>query len=209
MTATGTAGNTNQDSVSAACQEAPAQRHEKQRSARKIAVVVVAVGLFVGLLSYGFLQDGDLPSTLLGRPAPSFALTDMDTGQPVTLEEFRGKPVVLNYWASWCTSCRKEHPNFVAAWRRYREQGVVFLGVLFQDTPENGRRFMEEMGGDWPTLLDPGSRTAMDYGVYGVPETFFIGRDGVVLSKQIGPSSYPMLLGRIEAMLKEPLTGAR
>lgn len=185
----------------------PEQTTPQPRRGWKIALVGAAIALFVGLLSYGFTQNADLPSTLIGRRAPNFTLLDMDTGQPVKLEDFSGQPVVLNYWASWCVSCRKEHPNFVAAWERYRDRGVVFLGVLFQDTAENGRSYMQEMGGGWPTLMDPGSRTALDYGVYGVPETFFIGRDGVVVSKRIGPSSYPMLLEQIDVLLDEPGQG--
>lgn len=187
---------------------APAEHPARPRRTWKVAAVVAAVTLFAGLLAYGFTQNGDLPSALIGRTAPDFTLADMDTGQPLSLRDLRGKVVVLNYWASWCVSCRKEHPNFVAAWDRYRDRGVVFVGVLFQDTADNARKYKKELGGDWPTVLDPGSRTALDYGVYGVPETFFIGRDGVIVKKQIGPTSYPQLIDRIEALLREPGKGS-
>lgn len=187
---------------------APVERTDRAGRVWKVFAVVVTVALFAGLLAYGFTQNGDLPSALIGRTAPDFALADMDTGQLLSLRDLRGKVVVLNYWASWCVSCRKEHPNFVAAWDRYRDRGVVFVGVLFQDTAGNAQKYMKELGGDWPTLLDPGSRTAMDYGVYGVPETFFIGRDGVVATKQIGPTSYPALIDRIEALLSAPGKGS-
>lgn len=186
--------------------ESPPQRRPKANRVWKLAAVIVVVALFAGLLAYGFTRDpGELPSVLVGRKAPGFSLTEMDTGERINLSDFEGKVVVLNYWASWCVACREEHPNFVAAWQRYRDRGVVFLGVLFQDSPANGRKYMEELGGDWPTALDPKSRTAIDYGVYGVPETFFIGRDGIVAHKQVGASSYPLLIERIEALLARPL----
>src|SRR5207253_647016 len=109
--------------------------------------------------------------------------------------------VIINFWASWCAACREEHPNLLAAWDRYRDQGVVLLGIDFQDSPGAAQAFMREMGGDWPILGDPGGRVALEYGVYGVPETFFIGRDGVVAYKQIGPSSYELLTDQIQRLL--------
>ncbi|MGH2376618.1 MAG: TlpA family protein disulfide reductase [bacterium] len=167
----------------------------------KITLTIVLTLSFAGLLAFGLTRDPrTLPSALAGRRAPTFSLEDMDTGETVSLNDLSGQIVVLNFWASWCVACRQEHPNFVAAWDRYRNRGVVFLGVLFQDTPENGRAYMEELGGGWPTLLDPGSRTAIDYGVYGVPETFFIGRDGVVRHKQVGATSYDLLVNWLERL---------
>ncbi|MDP8957430.1 MAG: TlpA family protein disulfide reductase [Actinomycetota bacterium] len=114
--------------------------------------------------------------------------------------------VVLNFWASWCQACREEHPGFVAAWNRYRDKGVVFLGILYNDSPRAAEATMEELGGDWPNLLDPGSRTALRYGVYGVPETFFIGADGTVAYKHIGATPYATVLDQIQRLLS---TGSR
>ena len=109
--------------------------------------------------------------------------------------------MVLNFWASWCVACRQEHPNLVAAWERYGDSGVVFLGVLYQDSPRYARQFMKELGGGWPTLLDPGGRTAISYGVAGVPETFFIGRNGRIAYKQVGYSAYELLATEVEALM--------
>jgi cytochrome c biogenesis protein CcmG/thiol:disulfide interchange protein DsbE len=92
----------------------------------------------------------------------------MVTGRLLSLDDFRGQVVVLNFLASWWAACREEHPGFVYAWNRYRDRGVIFLGIVFQDTPQSTRQYMREMGGDWPNVLDPASRTALDYGVYGV-----------------------------------------
>ncbi len=111
--------------------------------------------------------------------------------------------MVVNFWASWCAACREEHPALTAAWDRYSDQGVVLVGVDFQDRKGPALEFMREMGGDWPVVEDPGGRTALDYGVAGVPETFFIGRDGVIRFKQIGPSPYEVLTDQIQRLLDQ------
>lgn len=118
---------------------------------------------------------------LIGKPAPPFALRDLD-GSTVRLERFRGRPVVINFWASWCTPCRQEAPLF----RELSDQqatsgGLAMIGILFQETSDsNARNFLREFALTYPTLRDPGARTAIDYGVSGIPETVFIDRQGVV-----------------------------
>lgn len=168
-------------------------------------VVVLIVAGFGWLMGIGLGRDPKLlPSALVGKQAPPFVLEDIDTGKRVSLAALEGRPVVINFWATWCTACRKEHPNFVAAWQRYRDRGVAFVGILFQDSTRAAQAYMEEMGGDWPTLTDPGSRTAIDYGVYGVPETFFVDHRGVITHKTVGGLTYEELIRRIE-----PLVGTR
>lgn len=166
------------------------------------------------LFAFGLSRDPNvLPSTLPGRIAPDFALARMEPGpggaagtagsaDTVRLSELRGQVVVLNFWASWCPPCRTEHPALSAAARAYADRGVRFFGLLYQDRPDNARRWIEEMGGQsYPTLLDPGSRTAIAYGLAGVPETVFIGPDGRVAYKRIGPVTPTLLAERIEALL--------
>ena len=108
---------------------------------------------------------------------------------------------MINFWASWCVDCRVEHPALAAAWDRYRDRGVVFLGIAFQDRVSDSRAFLTELGGDWPQLLDPAERTALAYGVYGVPETFVVGRDGRVAYKRVGAVAYGDLTDVIERLL--------
>ncbi len=151
-----------------------------------VAGVLPVIALFL----YGMGQDPKaIKSPLPGRAAPSFAMAVMGTPKDtVRLADLRGKVVVLNFWASWCLACRDEHETLQEASALYGAKGVKFYGVLYNDTPENGQGYIQEMGGQaYPTLLDPKTRTAIDYGLYGVPETFFIAPDGRVAYKQVGP----------------------
>jgi cytochrome c biogenesis protein CcmG/thiol:disulfide interchange protein DsbE len=178
-----------------------ARRRGRRRWATLTVVAVVVAGL-TALLGVGLKRDPSvIRSVLVNRRAPPFALQTLDGGGIVHLSQFRGHPVVINFWASWCADCRLEHPSLVAAAGRFAPQGVVFLGVIFEDTPANATKFIRELGSDGVQLLDPNGRTAIDYGVYGIPETFFIGPDGVIVGKKIGPSSYPFLVTEIGRLL--------
>ncbi|MCB9766516.1 MAG: TlpA family protein disulfide reductase [Alphaproteobacteria bacterium] len=162
---------------------------------------LLVVGALVGLLYQGFGKDPHaLPSTLEGRTAPPFQLVTMD-GRPVSLEGLQGKPVVLNFWATWCVPCAQEHAILQEGARAYSKQGVVFLGVLYNDKPDLAAGFLEKRGSAYPTLLDPTGSTAVDFGVSGVPETFFIDPDGVIARKVTGPVSTSVLVTAIEEML--------
>jgi len=156
------------------------------------------------LLSFGLRRDPRaIQSTLPGQPAPEFALVSLD-GDSVSLASLRGEVVLLNFWATWCLPCIQEHPVLVEAEREYGPQGLRIVGVLYDDSPENARRWMESRGGEWVNLLDPGSRTAIDYGLHGVPETVFIARDGRVAYKHIGPVTRELLAEWVPQLLAEP-----
>ena len=165
-------------------------------------VVLVPVLAFVVLLASGLGRDPRvLPSELIGRPAPAFILPRLGGGASVSLGSLRGQVVIVNFWASWCLACREEHPDLLATWERYRERGVVLIGVDFEDTEEAALAYTEEMGGDWPLVTDPGSRTAITYGVFGVPETFVIAADGTIAAKRVGAVTYEWLTTEIEGAL--------
>lgn len=165
-------------------------------------VLAVVLGL-VALLGFGLTRNpDDLPSPLVGEPAPAFSLPTLDGEETVSLADLSDRPVVVNFWASWCLACIQEHPALVRAWRRYRDRGVEMVGILYQDTPENARRYIRKRGGSWTQLLDPGTRTAIDFGVYGVPETFFIDAQGRVAHKHVGPVYDELLTNQIETLLQ-------
>jgi cytochrome c biogenesis protein CcmG/thiol:disulfide interchange protein DsbE len=149
-----------------------------------LLMAVVVVG---ALLASGLTRDPNvLPSVLVGRPAPDFQLTPLDSGRQVNLSELRGQVVVVNFWASWCLDCRIETPLLAGAWRRYRDAGVVVLGITFQDNADQARTYAAAHGLSYPTLEDSGSRVAIAYGVTGIPETYFIDRRGRVAAKSAG-----------------------
>lgn len=171
---------------------------------RRVAAVLAATVGITAILGFGFTRDPvEIRSSLVGRRAPDFSLRTLDGGEVVRLSDLRGQVVVINFWASWCAECRVEHPDLQAAWHRFRDRGVVLVGIPFQDTPEDSRRFAAELGGDWPLLMDPGAETGLAYGVYGVPETVFVGPDGRIAGKIIGPVTFQSLSQGINELLEE------
>lgn len=146
---------------------------------------------FVALLGFGLTLDpSELSSPLVGSAAPGFRLEVLEGGgsrDSVGLAELEAKGAVVNFWASWCLACIQEHPALVRAWRRYEREGIQMVGIVYQDRPSAARRYLERYGGGWLQLMDPGSRTAIDYGVYGIPETFFIDSAGTITHKHVGP----------------------
>lgn len=158
----------------------------------------------LGLLAYGFRGDPRaIPSPLVGRPAPAFALTTFE-GRPLSLEGLRGQVVVLNFWASWCyPACYEEAPVLEAAWQAYRERGVSVVGVDIQDTEEAARRFIRQFGLTFPNAPDPKGKVSIDYGVYGVPETFVIDRRGTIRLKHVGAITERVLREAVEPLLGE------
>lgn len=159
---------------------------------------IVAVLGVLTLLAYGFTRDPrEIKSPLIGRRAPAFALTLFDGGS-FDLEAHRDKVVVVSFWASWCVPCREEAPLLEAAWRAYRDRGVVFVGVNVQDQEASARQFIKEFGLSFPNGPDPGSRIAVDYGVYGIPEVFFVGRDGRIAYKHIGVIGARLLQAKVQ-----------
>ena len=167
---------------------------------------IMGVGMALSLPAIYFLARGfdydprALPDKLTGTNAPDFVLSSLE-GHSVRLSELKGSPVVLNFWASWCQPCLIEHPALLDLAERYKSKGVVFLGVLYGDEADNAERFVKQHGSAYPTLNDSTQSTSIDYGVAGVPETFVIDKDGVVIHKFTGPIDPVMLASILEGLL--------
>ena len=173
-------------------------------SAAKI-LTVVGVTAFLGLLGFGLTTDPwELPAAMVGQEAPAFALDRLDGGHPVALSELQGKVVMVNFWASWCVPCIQEHEVVERAWKEFGPLGVEVVGIPYRDSPRASLAFLERYGGGWLQLMDPKTRTGIDFGVYGVPETFFIDRSGTVVHKEVGPLTHEVMVRELERLLAEP-----
>jgi len=158
-------------------------------------LVVVAPLVVVLVLNLG-RDPHAIGSPLVGRMAPEFTLRPLDGGEPVTLASLRGRPVVLNFWATWCVPCFQEHPLLVSAARSLGDR-ARFIGVIYEDGEEQVRGFLARQGSAYPSLLDPGSRTAIAFGIFGVPETYFIDAEGRIAAKHVGPLDAPSLEAKL------------
>ena len=174
-------------------------RHPLLRWAIPLAALPVLL-----LLGYGFRTNPrEIPSPLIGKPAAPFTLATFDGGQ-VSLEALRGRVVVVNFWASWCyPACYEEAPALERAWETYKDRGVMMIGINIQDKEEPAKKFLTQFGHTFPNAPDPAGRVSVDYGVYGVPETFFIDRAGRVRWKHVGAVTDQIFKERVETLLKE------
>ncbi len=150
--------------------------------------IIVLLGLvgFLIILGFGLLrtQQG---SITIGEKAPDITLTTFD-GKNISLDEFAGKVVVINFWASWCKPCEQEAADLEAAWKYYEPGGkVVFLGVAYVDTEPEARGYIQKFGISYPNGLDLGTRISQNFRISGVPETYVFDRDHVLQFVQIGP----------------------
>ncbi|NIR42610.1 MAG: TlpA family protein disulfide reductase [Gemmatimonadetes bacterium] len=170
---------------------------------KKILIPAAVTLPVVALLYYGMQRDvRTIESPLPGRMAFDFTAPTL-AGDTLSLSDLEGQVVVLNFWASWCIACIDEHRVFIEADRYYADQDFQMLGVVYQDSPENARRWMRQRGGEWPSVIDPNSRIAIDYGVYGVPETYFISKDGYIAYKHIGPVTPQVMVKWVDRLLAE------
>ena len=160
--------------------------------------LVLVVFLAAGLK----LDPREVPSPLVGKPAPAFAVPTLFAPEKVIRkEDLLGKVWMLNVWASWCVACREEHPVLVAY---ARAGGVPVYGLNYKDKREDGLRWLKQFGNPYTDVLfDPDGRIGINYGVYGVPETFIIDRAGVVRYKHIGPITPEALRDKIEPLLRQ------
>lgn len=147
--------------------------------------------LMFAMFAAGLGRDSKLiPSPLIGKPAYAFDIRKLGTDEErIKLADYKGKVVVMNFWASWCVSCRDEHAVLLAAAEKYGSDGKVqFIGINHKDNDKAADDFLKRMGRfPYPSGVDPQGRLALEFGVYGMPETFFINEDGVIAAKHIGP----------------------
>ena len=146
-------------------------------------VALAAVAGLLGLLVWRLTHQSHPPK--IGGPAPGFSLRRIGAPGTLALASLRGKPVVLNFWASWCVPCKGEAKMLEQAWRQYRKQGVVFLGIDYHDVTSDARTFLSHHGVTYPTLQDGSGMVADRYGVSAVPETYFVDRRGRLVGEHI------------------------
>ena len=165
--------------------------------------VALAAVVFAVVLASRFGTDpGLVDSPLLGQPAPDFDLPPLEGGESVSLTDLDGDIVVVNFFASWCLECRNEHQALVSTADAFADEGVTFVAISYQESPPASLDYLESAGRSDAThyLADPGSRTAIAFGVFGIPETFFIDEGGTVVGKIIGESDAFTLGATIDAI---------
>ena len=165
----------------------------------------IPLALFVVLVAFLWVGLGrdprEVPSPLIGKPAPSFALPQIHGDKPLSTAELRGKVWLLNVWASWCVSCRVEHPLLVDL---SRSGSVPIVGLDYKDKREDGLQWLAKHGDPYRlSAYDDEGKVGIDYGVYGVPETFVIDKQGVIRYKQIGPITPEALEQKILPLIRK------
>jgi cytochrome c biogenesis protein CcmG, thiol:disulfide interchange protein DsbE len=147
-----------------------------------LLVLVALAALFAG---YALKRDPHVqPHALVGKPMPALTLPELDSGRPAPIRAASEGPILVNFFASWCLPCEVEHPQLMAL----KAQGVKVVGVAYKDAPANTQAFLTRLGDPFAErLVDRDGRAGLEFGVTGVPETYLVGSDGVILAKHTGP----------------------
>jgi cytochrome c biogenesis protein CcmG/thiol:disulfide interchange protein DsbE len=172
------------------------------------AAVFIPLAIFLALAAVFFFRIGGdhsvVPSALIGKPAPSLVLPVLEGANTSAIDpaSFKGNVTIVNVWASWCAPCRAEHAFLV---RLAKDTRIRVAGINYKDQPANATRFLTQLGNPFTAIgVDNAGRAAIEWGVYGVPETFLVGRDGLIKFKQVGPitaENVSRLLAEIEKAL--------
>ena len=182
-------------------------KHTALTTKRKI-IYFVAIGVgvfcFFALLALGLINKSPVTSqsgvTRVGKVAPGFEMPLIKGGDFV-MADHTGRPMIVNFWASWCPPCRDESPGFERTWRQYSHTEVLFVGVDIQDTVEDGLAYVESFDLTYPNGTDLDGKITVDYGVIGLPVTFFIGTDGVVKGRWVGALPENELITWVEDLI--------
>ncbi len=169
----------------------------------RFAIPLAVFAVLVAFLAIGLRHDPhELPSPLINKPAPAFQLAQLeDPAKTFSPQEMRGKVWLLNVWASWCVSCRDEHPVLV---QLARSKSVPIYGLNYKDAREDARAWLKEFGDPYVlNATDLDGRVGIDYGVYGAPETYLIDREGIIRYKQVGPISPELLEKTILPLVRD------
>ncbi len=183
---------------------------QKQSSAGKKVLLITGAVFLIGWVAVIAINMVSVESTeLSGRKAPEFTLPLFDQFEQdeLTLSDLRGQVVVINFWASWCVECYKEAALLEQAWQDYKEHDVIFIGVDYLDTEKEALKYMQKYGITYPSGPDIGTRISQDYGITGVPETFFIDKDGNIAHVQIGPIEHAQLYELLNRLVAQPRQG--
>lgn len=185
-------------------------RQRSSATSRNI-FLILGVVLLLGLLGVMAVNLHKVVSVdLQGRPAPEFSLPLFNQFEQdqISLATLRGQVVVVNFWASWCVECYKEAKLLEQAWQDYGGRGVMFVGVDYLDTDKEGLAYMQKYGITYPSGPDIGSKISKVYAITGVPETFFIDRDGKIIHVQIGPIERDQLYSLLDRLIAQPNQGS-
>ena len=168
----------------------------------KRLLFLLPVLLFTGIAAYfavGLTKDPKtLPSALIDKPAPEFALPPLGAKPGLAKADFAGKVTLVNFWASWCGPCRIEHPLLMRLGREVR-----LVGVAYKDRPEDSQKFLEQLGDPYSQIgVDRDGRAGIDFGVYGVPETYVVDREGKIRYRHVGPLNFEVWETQIAPLLK-------
>ena len=176
---------------------------EQKKALKRSTLAITAIVFigFIGLLVYGMLNKKPITGlsgiTMVNRPAPDFTLATFE-GSTISMETLKGKPIVINFWASWCPPCREEASLLERTWRAYKNLDVIFLGVGVQDRRKDALNYIREFDITYPNGPDPTGEISIDYGVSGLPVTFFVSRKGEILRRHVGAIDKRTLISAIE-----------
>jgi len=168
-----------------------------------ILILAILISLFAIFLATGLANQasatGRSGEQLIGRRAPEF-LADSINGKPLSLSNYPESPIILNFWASWCPPCRDETPHFEKIWRLYKEKDVVVIGINVQDDLNSANEYISEFDVTFINGMDKNGRIMVDYGVTGLPVTFFLDREGMIIGRWVGSIGASSLESRAEAL---------